>query len=72
MTMYHSSTRVSTPFGQHAESASLASEQRRHDPRIEGRAASGDALGGLEELGDVQDPVLEQIAEAALTAVAPS
>ena len=52
--------------GQRAEGVGVASEQRCYDLWVQGRAASGDALGRLEELGHVEHAVLEQVAEAAL------
>ena len=40
-------------------------DQARDDLGIERRAATGDALGGFEEVVHVEDPVLQQIAECA-------
>lgn len=40
-------------------------QQLAHHVRVEGRAAAGHALDGGQELRHVQDPVLEQVAEAA-------
>ena len=40
-------------------------DQRRDDLRVERRAAVGDAARGVEEVVDVEHPVLEQVAEAA-------
>ena len=40
-------------------------DEARDDLRIERGAAAGDALGRLEEVGDLEDAVLEQVAEAA-------
>ena len=40
-------------------------EQLRDHLGVECGAAVGDAANGLEEVGDVHDPVLEQIADAA-------
>ena len=42
--------------------AAAAGEQLRHDLGVERGAAGGDPAQGLDELADVRDPVLEQVA----------
>src|SRR4051812_10370381 len=51
---------------QRSQRVLLAADQRGDDLRVECRPAGGDARGRVEEVRDVEDAVLEQVAEAAL------
>jgi PAS domain S-box-containing protein len=42
----------------------VTSDEGLHNVRVEGRSPRGDTLDGVEELGDVADAILEQIADA--------
>jgi len=44
----------------------LAGEELPHDLRVERGAAAGDSAHGADEVVDLHDPVLEQVADAAL------
>ncbi|MBP3076138.1 hypothetical protein WP39_01405 [Streptomyces sp. 604F] len=68
--------RVDEPFRQRLQHAALpgcqtgqrvgtggADDQPSHDLRVDGRAAGVDALQGVEELLDLGDPVLEEVAD---------
>ena len=63
----HQREYLALALGQHRQPVGgVAADERGHDLRIERRAAARDAHGRLDELADVEHPVLEQVAEAAL------
>ena len=60
----HQGEDLAFPWGEVAERVTAAGQELGDDLGVEGAAASGDTVQGVEELGDVRYPVFQQVADA--------
>ena len=62
----HQPEHLALARAQSADTLSVLVDEGGDDPGIEGRAALGDSHGGVEEFIDIENAVLEQVAESTL------